>query len=59
VTADKQKEFDGGSIWIVIAAFNEAAVIGPIISDVVRRNYRVAVIDDGSQDATGQIALDA
>ena len=59
MTADKQKEFDGGSIWIVIAAFNEAAVIGPIISDVVRRNYRVAVIDDGSQDATGQIALAA
>jgi polyprenyl-phospho-N-acetylgalactosaminyl synthase len=59
VTADKQKEFDEGSIWIVIAAFNEAAVIGPIISDVVRRNYRVAVIDDGSQDATGQIALAA
>lgn len=59
MTADKQKEFDGGSIWIVIAAFNEAAVIGPIISDVVRRNYRVVVIDDGSQDATGQIALAA
>jgi polyprenyl-phospho-N-acetylgalactosaminyl synthase len=59
VTADKQKEFDAGSIWIVIAAFNEAAVIGPIISDIVGRNYRVAVIDDGSQDATGQIALAA
>ena len=59
MTAEKQKEFDGGSIWIVIAAFNEAAVIGPIISDVVRRNYRVAVVDDGSQDATGQIALAA
>jgi len=59
VTADKQKEFDGPSIWIVIAAFNEAAVIGPIISDVVRRNYRVALVDDGSQDATGQIALAA
>jgi polyprenyl-phospho-N-acetylgalactosaminyl synthase len=59
VTADKQKEFDGGSIWIIIAAFNEAAVIGPIISDIVGRNYHVAVIDDGSQDATGQIALAA
>lgn len=59
MTADKQKEFDGGSIWIVIAAFNEAAVIGPIISDVVSRNYRVALVDDGSQDATGQIALAA
>jgi polyprenyl-phospho-N-acetylgalactosaminyl synthase len=59
VTADKQKEFDGGSVWVVIAAFNEAAVIGPIVSDVVRRNYRVAVVDDGSRDATGQIALAA
>jgi glycosyltransferase involved in cell wall biosynthesis len=59
VTADKQKELDEGSTWIVIAAFNEAAVIGPIISDVVSRNYRVALVDDGSQDATGQIALAA
>jgi polyprenyl-phospho-N-acetylgalactosaminyl synthase len=59
VTAAKQKEIDEGSVWIVIAAFNEAAVIGPIISEIVRRNYRVAVVDDGSQDATGQNALAA
>jgi polyprenyl-phospho-N-acetylgalactosaminyl synthase len=53
------KEPDTRSIWIVIAAFNEAAVIGPIVSDLVGRSYRVVVVDDGSHDATGQITLSA
>ncbi len=48
-----------GSIWVVVAAFHEASVIGPIVFDLVRRNYRVVVVDDGSQDATGEIALSA
>jgi glycosyltransferase involved in cell wall biosynthesis len=58
VTSKHRKRPDT-SIWIVIAAFNEATVIGPIISDLVRRSYRVVVVDDGSHDATGQIALSA
>ena len=48
-----------GLIWIVVAAFNEASVIGPIVADLVSRTYRVVVVDDGSQDATGQIARSA
>lgn len=48
---------DTGSIWVIVAAFNEAPVIGPIVSDLVRRSYHVVVVDDGSHDATGQIAL--
>lgn len=56
MTTDSHNE-PGQPIWIVIAAFNEAAVIGPIVSDIVRRHYRVVVVDDGSQDPTGQIAL--
>jgi len=59
VSADNHSEVDPRSIWIVIAAFNEAAVIEPIVSDIVRRNYSVVLVDDGSQDKTGQIALAA
>jgi glycosyltransferase involved in cell wall biosynthesis len=59
VSVDKHSEIDPRSIWVVIAAFNEAAVIEPIVSDIVRRNYSVVLIDDGSQDKTGQIALAA
>ena len=59
MTADNHSEVDPRSIWIVIAAFNEAAVIEPIVSDIVRRNYSVVLVDDGSQDKTGQIALAA
>jgi polyprenyl-phospho-N-acetylgalactosaminyl synthase len=57
VTSNKKP--DTRSIWIVIAAFNEAAVIGPIVSDLVGRGYRVVVVDDGSHDTTGQITLSA
>jgi glycosyltransferase involved in cell wall biosynthesis len=59
VASDNHNEFDLRSIWVVIAAFNEAAVIEPIISDIVCRNYRVVVVDDGSNDSTGQIARSA
>ena len=55
--SNHRKKLDMQSIWVVIAAFNEAAVIGPIVSDLVQRRYRVVVVDDGSHDATGPIAL--
>ena len=41
------------SIWLIIPAYNEAAVIGRVVADLVRRRYKVAVIDDGSTDETG------
>jgi polyprenyl-phospho-N-acetylgalactosaminyl synthase len=59
VTTDIHSKLEHRSTWIVIAAFNEAAVIGPIISDIVRRNYQVVVVDDGSHDGTEQIARSA
>jgi glycosyltransferase involved in cell wall biosynthesis len=59
VTSKRCKKLDTRSIWIVVAAFNEAAVLSPIVSDLVQRNYRVVVIDDGSHDGTGQIAFSA
>jgi len=59
VISKQHKNPNTGSIWIVVAAFNEATVLGPIVSDLMRRTYRVVVVDDGSSDATGQIALSA
>lgn len=46
----------GESIWVVIAAFNEAAVIARVVSELVQFGYRVMVIDDGSIDNTGATA---
>jgi glycosyltransferase involved in cell wall biosynthesis len=59
VTSRHRKKTDTRSIWIVVAAFNEAAVLSPIVSDLVRRSYHVVVVNDGSHDATGQIAFSA
>src|SRR5689334_3686078 len=49
-----QSEPDGA--WVVIAAYNEAGVIARVITDVRRRGYPVVVVDDGSTDATAEIA---
>src|SRR4051812_24983359 len=46
-------------VWVVIAAFNEARVIGRVIADVQRHGYHVVVVDDGSADATAEAAAQA
>jgi glycosyltransferase involved in cell wall biosynthesis len=43
-------------VWIVVPAFNEAAVIGEVIADVRWVFDHVVVVDDGSGDDTGAIA---
>jgi glycosyltransferase involved in cell wall biosynthesis len=43
-------------VWVVIAAYNEAAVIHRVISDVARCGYRMIVVDDGSSDQTAAAA---
>jgi polyprenyl-phospho-N-acetylgalactosaminyl synthase len=43
-------------VWIVIPAFNEAAVIGEVIADVRSVFDHVVCVDDGSADDTGEIA---
>jgi polyprenyl-phospho-N-acetylgalactosaminyl synthase len=46
-------------VWIVIPAYNEATVIGDVIADVRSVFEHVVVVDDGSRDDTGAIALRA
>jgi polyprenyl-phospho-N-acetylgalactosaminyl synthase len=49
----------GKSIWVVIAAYNEAKVIAGVVADLKRLDYDVVVVDDGSADATGRAAAEA
>ena len=44
------------SIWLIIPAYNEAAVIARVVTDVVQAGYNIVVIDDGSTDETGRKA---
>ncbi len=46
-------------VWIVVPAFNEASVIGDVISDIRSVFDHVVLVDDGSKDGTGDIALGA
>src|SRR5882672_5285724 len=43
-------------VYVVIAAYNEGAVISRVVTEVRRAGYRVVVVDDGSPDATADIA---
>jgi glycosyltransferase involved in cell wall biosynthesis len=45
--------------WIVVPAFNEASVIGGVITDLRSVFAHVVCVDDGSDDDTGDIALRA
>jgi polyprenyl-phospho-N-acetylgalactosaminyl synthase len=46
-------------VWVVIAAYNEASVIGRVISEVMRRGYAVVVVDDDSSDHTAEASAAA
>jgi len=54
---------EGYKVAVVISAFDEAETIGSVVSRVPRRiphgEVEVIVVDDGSTDATGAIALAA
>ena len=41
-------------VAIVIAAYNEASVIGRVISELSRAEYRVVVVDDAIIRSTGR-----
>jgi glycosyltransferase involved in cell wall biosynthesis len=44
---------------VIVPAFNESAIIGPIIGSLRSRFANVVVVDDGSADATASAALAA
>jgi glycosyltransferase involved in cell wall biosynthesis len=44
------------SIWLIIPAYNEAAVIGRVVADLVRLGHTIVVVDDGSTEETGRKA---
>jgi glycosyltransferase involved in cell wall biosynthesis len=46
-------------VWIVVPAYNEAGVIGDVVADLRAVFCHVVVVDDGSRDATADMALRA
>jgi polyprenyl-phospho-N-acetylgalactosaminyl synthase len=50
------KEMSDPTLWIVIPAFNESAVIGDVIGGLSAYLPHVVVVDDGSRDQTGSLA---
>jgi len=46
----------GGGVWVVVPAYNEARVIPGVVSGLKQEGYQVVVVDDGSSDATAEIA---
>jgi len=46
-------------VWIVIAAYNEAAVIAAVVRPLLDAGYSVVVVDDGSRDDTAMRARTA
>lgn len=47
------------NIWIVMAAYNEATVIGGVIAGLRAAGYSVVAVDDGSRDGTPEAAAAA
>jgi polyprenyl-phospho-N-acetylgalactosaminyl synthase len=57
VTRRPNKRSDG--VWIVVPAFNEAQAIASVLADLRRTGYQIVVVDDGSADATAELAMQA
>jgi glycosyltransferase involved in cell wall biosynthesis len=57
IRSDKQSDNKKDSVWIVIPAYNEEAVIASVITDIRAAGYdNILVVDDGSKDATFKVA---
>ncbi len=50
---------DRHDTWVVIAAYNEGAVIRDVVLGVAREGWSVVVVDDGSRDDTADCARSA
>src|SRR5687768_13074650 len=47
------------SVWVIVAAYNEATTISRVVGDLACAGYNVVVVDDGSTDATRRLAVEA
>jgi glycosyltransferase involved in cell wall biosynthesis len=47
------------NLWVICAAYNEAAMIGQVVRELSGAGHQIVVVDDGSADSTGQIATAA
>ncbi|MHA7650172.1 glycosyltransferase family 2 protein [Mycobacterium sp. ML4] len=50
---------DYSDAWIIVPAFNEATVIGEVVTELRSVFDHVVCVDDGSSDGTGEIARHA
>jgi glycosyltransferase involved in cell wall biosynthesis len=46
-------------VFIIVAAYNEAASIGDLVRDLMEQYAHVVVVDDGSVDETAELATEA
>jgi polyprenyl-phospho-N-acetylgalactosaminyl synthase len=53
------KSKDPSDAWVVIAAYNEARAVGRVVAELASLPHRVVVVDDGSTDATAEVAARA
>ena len=56
-TPSRPEADDRSKVWLVIAAYNEGERLGRTLEAVRRLGHQVVVVDDGSQDDTGAVAL--
>jgi glycosyltransferase involved in cell wall biosynthesis len=47
------------SVWVVIPAYRETQVLGPVVAKLRALGWRVVVVDDGSDDGTAEAARSA
>ena len=49
----------GAGTWVIVPAYNEERAIGGVVRDLQSMNWRIAVVDDGSTDATAAAVTSA
>jgi glycosyltransferase involved in cell wall biosynthesis len=44
------------SVWVIVPAFEEASIIGTVVTQLMALGHTVLVVDDGSRDQTATVA---
>lgn len=50
------KSRSDAAVWVIIAAYNEAPTLAGVVGGLMGKDYQVLVVDDGSTDATAELA---